>query len=104
MVQRGNERGAALPLLALVLVAVVIGTAVVIGLTERVVDRTQAQAAADSAALGGVMEGRATAEQLAAANGGRLIEFERNGNAVRVVVEVDGWRAEARAERGLLLE
>ncbi len=96
-----EERGASLLLLALVLVIVLMTTAVVIGLTVRVMDRAQAQAAADAAALAGVMEGRAGAERLAAANGGAVVSFEASDNSVRVVVTVDGWLAEARAERSL---
>lgn len=98
---RGEQRGASLPLLALVLVVVLMTTSVVIGLTVRVMDRAQAQAAADAAALAGVMDGRAGADRLAAANGGAIVEFEASDNSVRVVVTVDGWRAEARAERSL---
>ncbi len=96
-----EERGASLPLLALVLVIVLMTSGVVIGLTVRVMDRAQAQAAADAAALAGVMEGRAGAERLAMANGGAVVSFEASDNSVRVVVTVDGWRAEAIAERSL---
>ena len=99
--QRRTERGASLPLVVLVLAAVLMTTSVVIGLTVRVMDRAQAQAAADAAALAGVMEGRAGADRLAVANGGDLVLFEASDNAVRVVVDVDGWKAEARAERSL---
>lgn len=98
-----QERGASLPLLALVLVIVLMTTSLVIGLTVRVMDRAQAQAAADAAALAGVMEGRAGAERFAAANGGAVVLFEATDNAVHVVVVVDGWRAEARAERSVAL-
>jgi len=96
-----RQRGASLPLLALVLVLVLMTTSVIIGLTVRVMDRAQAQTAADAAALAGVMEGRAGAQRLAGANGGSLVVFESSENAVRVVVTVDGWKAEARAERSL---
>ncbi len=96
-----EERGAGLPLLALVLVIVLMTTSVVIGLTVRIMDRAQAQAAADAAALAGVMEGRAGAERLAVANGGAVVSFEASDNSVVVVVTADGWRAEARAERSL---
>lgn len=99
--RRERERGASLPLVALSLVMVLMTTSVVIGLTVRVMDRAQAQAAADAAALAGVMEGRPGAERLAGANGGALVVFESSENAVRVVVTVDGWQAEARAERSL---
>lgn len=97
-----KQRGAALPLIALALAVMLMTTSVVIGLTARVVDRAQAQAAADAAALAGVMDGRPGADRLARANGGEVVIFEASDNAVRVVVEVDQWRAEARAERTLM--
>ena len=98
-----DERGASLPLLAMVLAVVLLITSVLIGLGVRVIDRAQAQSAADAAALAGVMEGRSAAARLAAVNGGTLVVFEPADNHVRVVVEVDGWRAEARAERSLVV-
>ncbi len=94
-----GQRGAALPLVALVLACLLVMTGIVIGVSVRAVDRAQAQSAADAAALAAVAEGRAGAERLATANGGVLIEFDAGDNEVRVVVEVDGRRAEARAER-----
>ena len=95
------QRGASLPLLAVVLAVVLMTTSVVIGLSARVIDRTRAQAAADAAALAGVMDGRRGADRLAQANGGVVVVFEASDNAVRVVVTVDGRRAEARASRTL---
>lgn len=95
------ERGASLPLLALVFAVLLMTTSVVIGLSIRVLDRAQAQSAADAAALAGVVEGRDGAQRFAAANGGELVAFEESDNAVLVVVVVDGWKAEARAERSL---
>ena len=97
-----SERGASLPLLALVLAVLLFITSVLIGLSVRVVDRAQAQSAADAAALAGVMDGQTGASRLAEANGGELVTFEAGDNEVRVVVEVGGWRAEARAERSLV--
>ena len=102
-VRARTERGASLPLLALVLAVVLFTTSVVIGLSSRALDRAQAQAAADAAALAGVMDGQGAASRLAAANDAVLVLFEASDNAVRVVVEVDGWRAEARAERSILV-
>jgi len=101
--QHNEERGASLVFLALVLAMVLMTTSLAIGLTVRVMDRARAQAAADAAALAGVMEGRAAADRLAGANGATLVVFESSENAVRVVVSVDGWKAEAQAERSLLL-
>jgi len=96
-----TERGASLPLLALVLAMLLLVTSVVIGVSVRVLDRAQAQSAADAAALAGAVEGREGAQRYAVANGGRLVAFEETDNGVQVVVDVDGWRAEARAERRL---
>ena len=96
-----TERGASLPLVAMVLAVVLMMTSVVIGLSVRVIDRTRAQSAADAAALAGVVEGESGARRLAAANGGELVVFAADGNTVRVLVVVDGWRAEAVAERSL---
>jgi hypothetical protein len=101
LLRRRAERGAALPLLAMVLAAVLVMTGLVIGLTRRVADRAQAQAAADAAALAGVVDGRSGAERLAVANGATVVTFERETDGVRVVVDVDGVRAVARAERSL---
>lgn len=99
-----RQRGAMLPMLAFLLVVVMVTTAVIVGLTERVLDRAQAQSAADAAALAGVMDGRAGADRLAAANRGTVVEFESADNWVRVVVVVDGRRAEARADRTLAFD
>ncbi len=98
---RRTERGASLPLLALVLAALLFTTGVVIGVTVRVAERTRAQSAADAAALAGVIEGRQGAQRLAQANGAVLVSFQEGTGSVRVVVDVDGRRAEARAERFL---
>ncbi|HWC11428.1 MAG TPA: M15 family metallopeptidase, partial [Acidimicrobiales bacterium] len=58
-----------------------------------------AQTAADAAALAGAADGREAAEELAAANGGRLAEFEVQGSDTRVVVELGAARARGRARR-----
>lgn len=70
--------------------------------------RMRAQAAADAAALAAVAEGapygnsdpRAVAENYAAANGAELVTCECDplSDRVKVVVEVDGIQATARAE------
>jgi hypothetical protein len=64
------------------------------------VARSRARAAADAAALAGAAEGRAGAEEVAAANHGSLRSFQAEGITVEVVVEVDGAQATARAEGG----
>lgn len=79
-----------LAMTAAVLVAV---TPVLVGL----VHRQRAQAAADAAALAGVVAGRSAAAELAAANGGELVWWSEIGDEVTVVVDVEGHRARARA-------
>jgi hypothetical protein len=59
--------------------------------------RQQAQNAADAAALAGVTGGRVAAADLAAANGGNLVVWERQGRTVTVTVAVAGRTALARA-------
>lgn len=59
----------------------------------------QAQVAADAAALAAVEGGPSAAARLASANGARLVSVRRVGVGVVVVVEIDGRRASARAER-----
>lgn len=61
------------------------------------VDRQRARAAADAAALAGVIDGRDGAVALAAANGALLVAWSESGHEVTVVVEVAGQRATARA-------
>jgi hypothetical protein len=89
---------------SMVVVSVLVGlamTAAVLGaivpLLGDLVDRQRAQAAADAAALAGVIDGRAAAGALAAANGGVLVSWSESGDEVTVVVEVGGQRARARA-------
>ena len=57
-------------------------------------DRARARTAADAAALAGAAEGEAAARRLAAANGGRLVEFRREGDEVVVRVRVGVAAAE----------
>lgn len=97
---RTEERGQALPLVALVLVLVVVVSLLLAAIGDAVIDRSRAQTAADAAALAGAAEGRAAAERLATANGAILVSFDP-GPPVEVVVEIDGRRARARAEKRL---
>ena len=94
-----RQRGQVLPLMAVV---VALAALVVLGLGRLgsvVVARAEAQNAADAAALAGAIYGRATADDLAAANGGRLVSWAAAGREVEVVAEVRGERARARARR-----
>lgn len=94
-----RQRGQALPLMAVV---VALAALVVLGLGRLgavVVARAEAQTAADAAALSGAIHGRASAEALAAPNGGRLVSWAAAGAEVEVVADVRGERARARARR-----
>jgi Flp pilus assembly protein TadG len=96
-----RQRGQVAPLVALVMVVIGVvayGTAV---LGRSAIDRARAQTAADAAALAGAAADEGTARQLANANAGTLVSFERIGPDVRVVVTVGGIRAHARARRSV---
>jgi len=86
-------------LLAVVVLAAlaVVGTGI---FGRRLVDRGQAQTAADAAALAATGGGRAAAARLAAANGGQLVGYSASGDTVVVVVVVHGEQATARATDG----
>jgi hypothetical protein len=92
-----RDQGQVLPLVALLL-AIAVGSAVLVALVGRVVDdRARAVTAADAAALAGAAEGPDAAEELARRNGGVLEEFRREGPDTVVVVRVGRARAQARA-------
>jgi hypothetical protein len=61
------------------------------------VQRQQAQSAADAAALAGVTGGRQASVAIASANQATLVAFSRSGYAVTVTVQVGGQEASARA-------
>jgi len=65
-------------------------------------DSARARTAADAAALAGAVDGRAAAHDMAALNGGDLIEFARRGDTVDVLVGVG--RATARASADARVE
>lgn len=60
-------------------------------------DAAQARTAADAAALAGASRGAAAAHDLAAANGGEVVEFRRTASGVEVVVRVGEVVARAEA-------
>jgi hypothetical protein len=94
-----SDRGQAI-VLVLAAVVVAVMCAVAVGrFSARLVDRQQAQLAADAAALAGVDGGRDVAERLALANDGVLMSFDLNGNEVVVEVRVGDELARARATR-----
>ncbi len=94
----GDERGQATPLVALALVAMMIGVAVVLAVGAAASERGRAQTAADAAALAGAAEGESAARQLAAANGASLERFTLSGDVVEVEVRIGDSNAVARAE------
>ncbi len=94
-----SARGSALPLVAVTMGAVVAMAMVAIVVSDRAAAAGRAQAAADAVALAVVVEGDEAAGDLARRNGGRVVELEWIGDTVRVVVEVDGARAEAWAQQ-----
>jgi hypothetical protein len=63
------------------------------------VDRASARTAADAAALAGAAEGRAAAERLATADGGRIVSYRQQGMETEVRVRVGQASALARARR-----
>ena len=94
---QASERGQVLPIVAAVLV-VAAAVALVIGqLGVAAVHRAQARTAADAAALAGAAEGESAARSVAAANGGELVSFVRDGFVVEVVVRHGRARARATA-------
>ncbi|MGE3589836.1 MAG: helicase/secretion neighborhood TadE-like protein [Ilumatobacteraceae bacterium] len=95
-----TDRGQAVLMMTVVVVLVAL---VAIGFAQAadvVLDRQQAQTAADAAALAGVHGGRAAAARLAAVNGAVLVSFQQDGAAVTVVVSRGPVRARARATDG----
>jgi len=67
-------------------------------------DAARARTAADAAALAGAAQGYEAATELAAANGGVLIDYKAFGNQVEVRVQVGSSVAVARAERTVVWE
>ena len=96
----GRDRGQAV---ALLLMVVVMAALAVVGTGQfgaRIIDRGQAQTAADAAALVAIDGGRSEAVRLAADNGARLVSYLEHDGAITVVVDVGGQRATARATDG----
>lgn len=90
-----------LPLIALSVALVLVSVAIVAGVADRATRRARAQSAADASSLAGVADGRDAAVRFAELNGAELVTFEPSSNEVVVVVEFDGIRATATAERHL---
>lgn len=83
-----------------VLVAVALaGSALlaVVPVAGTLIARQRAHAAADAAALAGVLGGPAASARIAAANGATVIAWSRDGRSVTVTVQVADQRVTARA-------
>jgi uncharacterized membrane protein len=96
---RGGERGQVAPLVVIVLLAALGAVVLLVQVGRVTVARSEAQTAADAAALAGALEGRDGADELARANGAVLVSFATDGAEVQVVVEHGDVRATARARR-----
>ncbi len=94
-----EERGQVLPLVAVTMVVAGLACLALGRLGGVAVARAQAVTAADAAALAGAAAGEQAAGQAAERNGARLATFEQFGADTRVVVELGGSRATARARR-----
>jgi hypothetical protein len=97
MVRFRGDRGQAVPLVAMMWLVLSVSLLVVATAGRAVGDRARAHSAADAAALAGVRDGRTAADEIARANGGRLVSFVAVDGEVEVTVEVDRARATARA-------
>ncbi len=93
-----RDRGSAAILAVLVTLACTFAVmSALVPVVTGLVERQHAQSAADAAALAGVTGGRATAGELAAANGGVLVGWSVSGRQVTVRVQVGDRVAVARA-------
>ena len=96
---RADDRGQAVPLVAVVVVLAIVVTFAIGHLGRSVVDAGRARTAADAAALAGVEGGREAAERVAVANGATLVSWSVAGaaDAITVTVTVRVGRSSAKA-------
>ena len=93
-----RDRGSMVVMVMLVGMAVTAAvTAALVPVLGDLIDRQQAQSAADAAALAGVTGGRGASVDLAEANGADLTAWRRDGRRVTVTVRVGDQVARARA-------
>jgi hypothetical protein len=85
-------------LVGIVAIAIVVLLALV-PVARAVSQKAQARAAADAAALAGAAEGEDAAREVAEDNGGHLVSWRAEGEAVWVEVRVGDARAVAKARR-----
>jgi Flp pilus assembly protein TadG len=83
-----DDRGQAVPLVAVVIVLALVVTLAIGDLGRSAGDAGRARAAADAAALAGVTGGRNAAAELAAANGATLVSWAATGGTGHVTVTV----------------
>ena len=98
----GADRGSALVSVTFWLVITAVSLLLIVGAAQRIGLRSQAQAAADAAALAGAADGESAASRFAQINGATLTGFVTSGDVVTVTVEVDGVVALASAEQVLV--
>ena len=94
-----SESGQTLPILSVVVLLA--GLAVIgVGRLGRIADaRARAQTAADAGALACVLHGEDAASDLIRTNGAQVVSGEVVGAQCRVIAEVEGEQAVARARR-----
>ena len=97
--ERGDERGSALPLLALAVLLAGMTILLLGRLGGAAVDRAAARSAADAAALAGAAQGEGEARDLASDNGATVVGYAEDGSDARVEVELGSARAAARARK-----
>ncbi len=95
----GGEVGQASALMLGVLALAIVVLMALVPLAQGAIQRSEAQTAADAAALAGAAEGEDTAREVAHANNGILISWRASGDDVWVEVRVGRARAVAKAHR-----
>lgn len=96
---RGDQRGQALPFLTLVMAVAIAVAVMVVRLGGQIDHRARAQTAADAVALAGAGGGEDAARTIATRNGAEIESFVTRDGEVEVVVRVADRRASARARR-----
>lgn len=97
---RRNERGSSLLVTTLALATAVVAMELTIVTATVAHDRARAQAAADAAALAGVVGGPDALADVAARNRARLVEVDWGDDGVQVRARVGQVEARARARAG----
>lgn len=95
-----DERGQMFPLLASLMLLGGGAMSLLATVAGEMNEATQAQTAADAAALAAVTGGQRAAHQVAEANGASVISLRIVGSEAQVTVGVDGHEAVAQAKAG----